>query len=291
MQHGLLPCVSKAVKNTPRLFPVEVGGGGKSIPFVCLNACFPHGRWWLGIRMSSISELGVNNTRGKLSSAMKISTKLSLRSPNLLHLRSVFYFWWSLGRISLDCHLQLYVSEIIFIFCSCSVYKDQANVRSAVVNSTASQPPMWGVTNSMIPCSVAPLKESHALFSLTWALETGFCIQTMEMDLSPASRCLLASCQYPELYHSLYCLYDKIKSGPLSNYSISLLSISLSYATIAIIKMCLVPLTALLSINRHFCISLPTTWGCLVQEHSLPCGFLRVIVRTTSFNILPSLGW
>lgn len=148
-------------------------GEGRAFP-LCLNACFPHRRWWLGIRMSSISGLGVNNTRGKLSSAMKISTKLSLRSPNLLHLRSVFYFWWSLGRISLDCHLQLYVSEIIFIFCSCSVYKDQANVRSAVVNSTASQPPMWEVTNSMIPCSEAPLKESHALFSLTWALETGF---------------------------------------------------------------------------------------------------------------------
>lgn len=34
MQHELLPRVSKAVKNVPRLFPVKVGGGGKSSPFV-----------------------------------------------------------------------------------------------------------------------------------------------------------------------------------------------------------------------------------------------------------------
>lgn len=34
MQHELLPCVSEAVKNMPPLFPVKVGGGGKSSPFV-----------------------------------------------------------------------------------------------------------------------------------------------------------------------------------------------------------------------------------------------------------------
>lgn len=168
-------------------------GEGRAFP-LCLSACFPHGRWRLGIRVSSISELGVNNTRGKLSSAVKISTKLSLWSPNLLHLRSVFYFWWSLGRISLDCHLQLYVSEIIFIFCSCSFYKDQTNVRSAVVNSTVSQPPMWEVTNSMIPFSVAPLKVTlcfnwHELLRLDFVSRQWkwICLLPLIVYLLPAS--------------------------------------------------------------------------------------------------------
>lgn len=161
---------------------------------LCLSTCFPYGRWRLGIRMASISELGVYNTRENLALWWKIAQKLSLWSPSLLHLKSVFYFWWSLGHISLDCHLPLYVSELILIFCSCSVYKHQANARSAVVNSTVRQPLMWEVTNSMIPFSVAPLKVTlcfhwHELLRLDFGSRQWkrICLLPLVVYLLPAS--------------------------------------------------------------------------------------------------------